>query len=332
MLSLIDFMAIASDSEISVTYRAHTMPEQPKSVFKLVPEYALLNPLPEHLRKRFEHALTMMHQGLGEHKSWEQIAEESAISPYHFHRQFSELFNETPGQYLSRYRLQVAVNLLLNDEPWSVMDIAQYSGFSSSQALGKALKRELGVTAKQIRRMGYESTPRETADFIAKLAHPGDQQSIETELAQSMPWELIWYPPRGMKKIILEDPDWDAVIELYGKRSVRLLGATPINQLEQNWQQIETIIGDWQVDEALYDFVLPEGYYLCAEAYLLSDVAYSAALEALFDVAQQQKLVIDEEAFLVEMVRDIEMTPTGGATFSFQIPITERGNSQRSDG
>lgn len=320
-MSLIDFTCIASDSNVSAKHGVEVMSEQPKPAFKLVPEYALLEPLPDHMRKRFEHALTMMHQGLGEQKSWEKIAEESAISPYHFHRQFSELFNETPGQYLSRFRLQVAVNLLLNDEPWSVMDIAQYSGFSSSQALGKALKRELGVTAKQIRRMGYDSTPRETADFIAKLAHPGGQQSIETELAKSMPWEVVWYPKRGMKKIALEDPDWDAVIELYGQRSVRLLGATPINQLEQNWQEIETFIGDWQVDEALYDFTLPEGYYLCAEAYLISDVAYSAALETLFDVALGQELAVDEDAFLIEMVRDIEMSLTGGATFSFQLPI-----------
>ncbi|PAU39949.1 AraC family transcriptional regulator [Vibrio coralliilyticus] len=321
MLSVIDFIRLTGDSDLVAPVRPVSMSQQEKPAFKLVPEIALLEPLPEHLRKRFAHALKLMHDELAEHRSWEQIATESAISPYHFHRQFSELFHETPGQYLSRLRLQVAVNLLLNDEPWSVMEIAHYCGFSSSQALGKALKRELGVTAKQIRKMGYESTPRETADFIAKLAHPGAQQSIENELAKSMPTELIWYPQRGMKKIALEDPDWDSVIEIYGKKTVNLLGATPINQLEKVWDQIETFIGDWQVDEALYDFVIPEGYYLCAEVYLISDVAYSAALEALFEIVDEQKLEIDGSAFLIEMVRDIELTLTGGATFSFQIPI-----------
>ena len=111
------------------------------------------------------------------------------------------------------------------------------------------------------------------------------------------------------------------MIEIYGKKTVNLLGATPINQLEKVWDQIETFIGDWQVDEALYDFVIPEGYYLCAEVYLISDVAYSAALEALFEIVHEQKLEIDGSAFLIEMVRDIELTLTGGATFSFQIPI-----------
>ncbi|KLV05242.1 AraC family transcriptional regulator [Photobacterium aquae] len=297
------------------------MSDVEKTAFKLVPELALLDPLPEHLRKRFVNALQVMHEDLAEHKSWEQIANDSAISPYHFHRQFSELFNETPGHYLNRLRLQVAVNLLLSDGEWHVIDIAQYCGFSSSQALGKALKRELGLTAKQIRKMGHASTPRETGDFITKLAHPGVQQTIEDKLAGEMPTELIWYPQRGVKKIHLDDPDWDAVFNLYGKKSTRLLGATPIHHLDRQWQAIETCIGDWQVGKALYDFTIPEGNYLCAEVYLKSDIAYSAALDALFAIAKQQVLKIDQQGYLVEMVRDIEMTSTGGVVLSFQLPV-----------
>jgi AraC-like DNA-binding protein len=79
--------------------------------FQLVPEVALLKSLPEHLQKRFTQALTMMHEEWADRRSWEEIATESAISPYHFHRQFSELFNETPGQYLARIRLHPAVGL-----------------------------------------------------------------------------------------------------------------------------------------------------------------------------------------------------------------------------
>lgn len=297
------------------------MPDHVKPVFKLVPEIALLASLPKHLKKRFVLALKKMHEEPSESRSWENIAADSAISPYHFHRQFTELFHETPGQYMSRLRLQLAVNLLLNDHPISVLEIAQHCGFTTSQALAKALKRELGLTAKQIRKIGTESTPRETSDFIAKLAHPGLQYSVETELAKSIPMEQVWYPKRGMKKIALDNPDWDSVFAKYGHRSVRLLGATPINQLEKSWSHIETVIGDWQVDHARYDFIIPEGYYLCAEVYLLSDIAYSTALEALFDIAEQQQLEIDERAFLVEMIRDIEPTLTGGVTFSFQLPI-----------
>jgi len=292
-----------------------------KSIFNLVPEISLLEALPFHLRKRFTHALKLMHENLAEYKTWEQIAAESAISSYHFHRQFTELFNETPGQYLLRLRLQVAVNFLLNNEPLNVMDIALYCGFSSSQALGKALKRELDLTAKQIRKMGEHSTPSETINFIAKLAHPGPLDSLETELANAMPTEIVWYPQRGMKKLSLSNSDWDAVFEQYGKKSTRLLGATKINQLHKSWEQIDTLIGDWQKKKAFYDFVIPEGFYLCSDVYLNSDVAYCSALEALFNIVEQQNLEIEEQGFLLEIVRDIEITPTGGVTFAFQIPI-----------
>ncbi len=292
--------------------------EQAKTAFKLVPEIALLESLPLHLRQRFARALNLMYEELGEKKSWKCIAAESAISQYHFHRQFTELFNETPRQYLSRLRLQVAVNLLLNSRSWSVTEIALYCGYSSSQALGKALKRELDVTAKQIRKMGYESTPSETADFIAKLAHPG---SLEAELAKGIHSELIWYPKRGVRKIAQPFHNWDSVMGIHSNNAVQLLGVTPISHFGRVWANIETIIGDWSVDDKHYDFIVPEGYYLCAEVYLVSDVGYCAALGGLFDIAQKQKFEIDSKAFLVEFMRDIESNPIGGATISFQLPI-----------
>ncbi|WP_373944771.1 AraC family transcriptional regulator [Vibrio chagasii] len=296
--------------------------------FKLVPEIALVESLPEHLQKRFSHALNLMHEEWGERRTWEEIATESAISPYHFHRQFTELFNETPGQYLSRVRLQIAVSLLINDEPWSVIEIAQYCGFSSSQSLGKALKRELGVTAKHIREMGYNATPKETADFIQRLAHPGVQSSIEKELVKSMPTELVWYPERGMQKLKLDDPDWDTAFEMYGLKSTQLMGTTPIKQMRNKWDDIDAEIGNWQVAKERYDAIIPEGYYLCSDVYLVSDVAYSTALEALFNAVKQQGLQLDVDGYLVEVIRHIDDDDVEGVTFSFQLPVLTTQDSE----
>ncbi|WP_373953026.1 helix-turn-helix domain-containing protein [Vibrio pomeroyi] len=337
---MIDFIKDKDDSEakrsnsIKSTKTRSSMPENKDRMtqenkpdyqlvpgFKLVPEIALIESLPEHLQKRFSHALTLMHEEWGERRTWEEIATESAISPYHFHRQFTELFNETPGQYLSRVRLQIAVGLLINDEPWSVIEIAQYCGFSSSQSLGKALKRELGVTAKHIREMGYNATPKETADFIQRLAHPGVQSSMEKELVKSMPTELVWYPERGMQKLKLDDPDWDTVFEMYGQKSTQLMGTTPIKQMRNKWDDIDAEIGNWQVAKERYDMTIPEGYYLCSDVYLVSDVAYSTALEALFNAVKQQGLQLDVNGYLVEMIRHIDDDDVEGVTFSFQLPV-----------
>ncbi len=318
---MIDFIKHTGDSEFNYPKCSDVMMPENQPVFQLVPEIALLESLPEHLKKRFTHALHLMHQEWSERRTWEEIATKSAISPYHFHRQFTELFNETPGQYLSRVRLQVAVGLLLNDEQWSVIDIALYCGFSSSQSLAKALKRELGVTAKHIRKMGSQATPKETLDFIQQLAHPGMQASMEKELAQAMPTELVWYPQRGMQKLKLETADWDRVFELYGEKSTHLMSTLPLKQVENAWDAIDAEIGNWQVAKARYDRMIPEGYYLCSEVYLASDVAYSTALEALFDAAEKQGLQLDLNGYLVEMIRHVDTSDMEGVTFSFQLPV-----------
>lgn len=297
------------------------MTDSNKEPYALVPEIALLASLPSHYQKRFEVALHMMHDALEEKLSWEQIAERSAISPYHFHRQFSQLFNETPGRYLSRIRLQYAVNLLMVNSDLKITQIAYQCGYSSSQAMAKALQRELGMTAKELRIHIQSGTPEETSQLLNRLSHPGEEFSLEQQLAQSMPSELIWYPARGMKIINMPDFDWDIVFETHAEKSTRFLVATPISELERSWSDISYTVCDWTVSHEAFDYYIPEGYYFCCDVYLVSDVAYFTAIERLFQQAEDLGYQIDISGCLVDMVRNIEMTPTGGVTFSFQIPI-----------
>ncbi|KZN44096.1 hypothetical protein N475_08280 [Pseudoalteromonas luteoviolacea DSM 6061] len=297
------------------------MSEKNPTPFVLVPEYALLAPLPEHLLTRFATALKLMHQDLASGLCWEQIATQSAISPFHFHRQFSELFNETPGQYLSRVRLQYAVHYIFAEQDYKIIDIAHECGFSSSQALGKALKKALGLTAKEIRAMGVSGTPRQTSELMTKLAHPSETESLENKLAQNLPCELVWYPQRGMKLLPNTSQDWDIVFDTFGEKSTRIMGMTPVNQLENSWKDIQTYMGDWQVTSSEYTKLLAEGHYFCCDVYLVSDTAYAVALEQLFKLIETEGYQLDDSGYLVEIVRDIEMTDTGGVTFSFQVPV-----------
>ncbi|MCO7224584.1 helix-turn-helix domain-containing protein [Pleionea sp. CnH1-48] len=300
------------------------MTEKNQPPYALVPEIALLDSLPEHLQKRFADALELMHYHLEDGLSWEQIANKSAISPYHFHRQFCQLFNETPGQYHSRMRLQNALHYLLHEYSYSITDIAHRCGFSSSQALGKALKRELGMTAKAIRILGQEGTAEETSLLLEKVAHPDAEFNLENTLADKMPTELVWYPQRGMKILLEAESNLDWVIEHFGSKATRFMNATPIKELTKSWQEMETFVGDWQCDPKEYDVVIAEGYYLCSEVYLFSDVAYYAACESLFIQAEKKKLKLDESGLFVEIIRDLDESPNGGMTFSFQIPIIDQ--------
>jgi len=298
--------------------------------YLLVPELSLLEALPKHIRSRFSAALVLMHQQLAEAWPWQQVATRCAISPYHFHRQFSKLFNETPGQYLNRLRLQHAVSALLQDNHQSVIDIALRCGYSSSQALGKVLKRDIGLSATAIRAMAQHATPAETALLLAKLAHPGASlsqftampPSLEQQLAQTMPTELRWYPKRGYKNLPHSNPDWDNLWLEHQDKTLRLLVCTPINELHLPWNDMTAQVGDWQCDEALYDHYTEAGYYLCCEVLVVSDSGYIAAIEALFWHAAQQKLCINQKGQLIEMVRQLPPGADQGVVFSFQLPVS----------
>lgn len=287
----------------------------------LVPETSLLSPLPEHHRTRFEKALLLMHHSLDQRLAWEEIAKQSAISPFHFHRQFSKLFNETPGQYLNRIRLQYALYLLHTQLDAKITDIALEAGFCSSQAMAKALKNELGYTAKQIRKMAKTATAEETSLLLEKLSHPSKSGTLEQKLAQSIPCELKWLPERSMLKLDVPSYDWNILFEQYGKRSTHLLCTTPISELEKPFGEMRYYVGDWACESKQHNYVIPAGYYLCCEVYLKTDTAFMAAVDALFDRAGELGYQLDEKRDFIESVSDIEWTLTGGAIFSFQVPV-----------
>ncbi|TMP28167.1 AraC family transcriptional regulator [Pseudoalteromonas rubra] len=297
------------------------MSENKDPAFNLVPEIALLAPLPDHMRKRFEQALLLMHEQLEEGLTWQQIAKKSAISAFHFHRQFSKLFNETPGRYLSRVRLQYAVYYLLYHNTLSVTDIAQLCGFASSQALAKALKRDLGLTAKAVRLMAQQATPAQTTVLMNKLAHPGESGSLEKQLAEALPCTRAFFDTRFFKRISTETTDWDQILDHYGEKSVGLLGITPTTELEKSWSDIHTQIGKVVGRSENYELEVAAGHYFCCRAYLLSDVAYSQVLHTLFEKAQLAGYEVDPEGHFIEWIEEVDMEQYGGITMQFQIPI-----------
>ncbi|NAX48097.1 helix-turn-helix domain-containing protein [Photobacterium halotolerans] len=298
------------------------------SLYELVPESTLLAPLADNVRKRFEMALQLMHSTLSDRLTWEQIASRSAISPFHFHRQFTQLFHETPGQYLHRIRLQYAISQLLMSQNSSITQIALSSGYSSSQALAKALKRETGYQAKQIKALGQTGTPDQTIALLRKLAHPSQhrtsevvQPPIEQQLASSMPCELIWFPARGIYTQTAHRGDWHRLFDHHGQQTARMLCATPVLELDRPWHDMTSVTGKWRTPPEQSDQVISEGYYLCAKVRVASDIAYLNALESLFRQAEWLGYDLDNNGSLIEILLDMDTRFTGTAGFHFQIPV-----------
>ncbi|MCA1929733.1 helix-turn-helix domain-containing protein [Rheinheimera sp.] len=98
--------------------------------------------------------------------SLDELAEAAALSKYHFHRIYRLLLGETCQQTQLRLKLAKAGQALTLAQN-SVTEAALQAGFASSQSLAKALQRELGSNATDLR-----SDPDRLSSVMQELARP----------------------------------------------------------------------------------------------------------------------------------------------------------------
>lgn len=109
----------------------------------------------EYLR-RLKNALFYMENNYSGNIRLEDIAASANFSPFHFHRIFSSLYGETPGEYLRRLRLEKSAELLNTYPDYSITRIAMETGFSSSSVFARAFQNNFGTTASAFRKKSVE--------------------------------------------------------------------------------------------------------------------------------------------------------------------------------
>ncbi|MEM1435517.1 MAG: AraC family transcriptional regulator [Pseudomonadota bacterium] len=87
------------------------------------------------------------------HAKWsvEKLAELAAMSRSSFAARFKALLGESPMEYLVRWRMQIAYNLL-DEENLPVLEVAARCGYESEASFAKAFKRVIGVGPGAVRR------------------------------------------------------------------------------------------------------------------------------------------------------------------------------------
>jgi AraC-like DNA-binding protein len=104
------------------------------------------------LRDRFVgRALALMHERPERDWKVEELAASVGLSRSSLAQRFSELIGQPPMQYLTRWRLAIAAQRLLNEKT-SLVRIAADSGYDSEAAFNRAFKRALGTTPAAWRR------------------------------------------------------------------------------------------------------------------------------------------------------------------------------------
>jgi AraC-like DNA-binding protein len=99
------------------------------------------------------HALAMIHRDPVREWRVETLAAEVAMSRSAFAERFSRLVGEAPMQYVTRWRMYLALDAL-RDERATVGEIALRLGYGSEAAFSRAFKRFLGVSPGAARRGG----------------------------------------------------------------------------------------------------------------------------------------------------------------------------------
>ncbi|MBI1763196.1 MAG: helix-turn-helix transcriptional regulator, partial [Acidobacteria bacterium] len=81
----------------------------------------------------------------------QNLAGLAGISPFHFHRIFRTLTGETMFAFLQRRRLLRALELI-NEDRFTLTEIALECGFDSGSSLSRAFRKHLGCSPSQYRR------------------------------------------------------------------------------------------------------------------------------------------------------------------------------------
>ena len=98
-------------------------------------------------------ALALIHGDPGRNWTVDELARLAAMSRSALAERFTSLVGESPMQYLTRWRLALAAQMLRSTkEP--IVRIAERAGYESETAFNRAFKREVGVPPATWRRQG----------------------------------------------------------------------------------------------------------------------------------------------------------------------------------
>jgi AraC-like DNA-binding protein len=106
------------------------------------------------------------------------LAAEVAMSRSAFAARFTELVQEPAMQYVTRWRMQIAVNELKEDGA-AVGELASRLGYQSEAAFSRAFKRTIGVPPGAITRNDTPMTFREPENVPTHRAIPPGVQLMK---------------------------------------------------------------------------------------------------------------------------------------------------------
>ena len=150
-----------------------------------------------HYRKRIGQVIDYIYQHLDCDLDVNTLADVALMSPYHFHRIYREIAQETVNTTVRRLRLQYAAAELIRSET-SLANIATKVAYGSTEAFIRAFDKQFGETPHAYRQRRRDlSLPVEP--FIAMLPEVNKEHTAmyELEMIDVKPTKLLGYEHQG---------------------------------------------------------------------------------------------------------------------------------------
>jgi AraC-like DNA-binding protein len=97
-----------------------------------------------YLYRRIVQAKLFIDENFSENPDLRNIADEAYFSKFHFTRLFKKIYSQTPHQYLTRVRMEKALQLLQAGVP--VQQVCFSVGFESLSSFSGLFKRKIGIS------------------------------------------------------------------------------------------------------------------------------------------------------------------------------------------
>lgn len=143
--------------------------------------------------ERMLKGIEYMEANLARDMELEEISSQAAMSAFHFHRIFTALTGDTPGDYMRSRRLTKA-SMLLSESDRRILDIALDAGYQSQEAFTRAFKKNFRTTPNRFRKKGYSS------HFLGReplsrdtVAHLVESVTLEPEIKEMDSFTLCGY-------------------------------------------------------------------------------------------------------------------------------------------
>lgn len=102
--------------------------------------------------KRINKVLAFIDENLDAKLSLQKISNVAFYSPFHLHRLFKAITNETLNSYITRKRIERTAMLLIHNKEFSIAEIAEKYGFNNDSTFSRTFKKAYGQSPSEFRK------------------------------------------------------------------------------------------------------------------------------------------------------------------------------------